>query len=136
MEQKDYLLREIEKIGVVLRAILNRLTGSKGNFATTVESVFEKTDEELVHKINFDLTCFLALDESASLDYISRFEGMSSINLELLAEIIYQIAIQGSARQKRILLEKAIFLYEFCETTDKTFSFVREQRIKEIKKAL
>ncbi len=136
MEQKDYLLREIEKIGAVLRAILNRLTGSKGNFATTVESVFEKTNEELVHKINFDLTCFLALDESASLDYISRFEGMSSINLELLAEIIYQIAIQGSAGQKRIFLEKAIFLYEFCETTDKTFSFEREQRIKEIRKAL
>ena len=136
MEQKDYLLREIEKMGAVLRAILNRLTGTKGNLAITIENDFEKTNGELIHEIGFDLTRFLTLEESISIDYISRFEGMSSINMELLAEIIYQIAIQEPADRKRIFFEKAIQLYELSETTDKTFSFDREQRIKELKKAL
>jgi hypothetical protein len=36
MEQKDYLLREIEKIGLVLRAILNGLFGAKENLAITI----------------------------------------------------------------------------------------------------
>jgi len=134
MEQKDYLLREIEKMGAVLRAILNRLIGTKGNLAITIENDFEKTNEELIHEVGFDLTRFLALNEPDSEDYLSHFEGMKSANLELMAEIIYQMAIKEPAGQKRILLEKAIQLYELCETTDKTFSFDREQRIKEIKK--
>jgi hypothetical protein len=38
MEQRDYLLREIEKIGQVLRAILNKITGSKSDVAVSTEN--------------------------------------------------------------------------------------------------
>ena len=51
MEQKDYLLREIEKIGKMLRKLFDR----KGNLAITLESQMEATKDKLLNEINFDL---------------------------------------------------------------------------------
>jgi hypothetical protein len=135
MEQEDYLLRGIEKMGAVLRAILNRLTGTKGNIAFTTENAFEQTSEELNRELGFDLSRFISLDKADSDDYLSRFEGMNTANLESLAEIIYQTAGEESVARKRILLDKALQIYHLCETNDKTFSFDRGQRIKAIQNA-
>ena len=135
MGQEDYLLRGIEKMGAVLRAILNRLTGTKGNIAFTVENAFEQTSEELNRELGFDLACFISLDKAESEDYLSRFEGMNTANLESLAEIIHQIALEEPTDRQRILLDKALQIYSLCETNDKTFSFERGQRIQAIQKA-
>lgn len=135
MGQEDYLLRGIEKMGAVLRAILNRLTGTKGNIAFTAENTFEQTSEELNRELGFDLSRFLSLDKAESEDYLSRFEGMNTANLESLAEIIHQIALEEPTDRQRILLGKALQIYDLCETNDKTFSFDREQRIQAIHKA-
>lgn len=136
MEQKDYLLREIEKIGMVLQAILNRLTGKGGNTAITLENSFEDTSELLLKDVEFDLPIFLESDESESRDYLARFKGMNTANLELLAEILYQTGVNEQEDKKCVFLKKAIMLYELCESSDKTFSFERERKIKVIKSFL
>jgi len=133
MEQKDYILREIEKIGILLKAILNNLFGKKENFATTLENQFEKTKELLINEINFDLDKFLYLNKSDSKDYLTKFKGINTENLELLGEIIFQFGINGQTDNKRLFFEKALQLYELCNAKDKTFSIERENRIKEIK---
>ncbi len=133
MEQKDYLLREIEKIGIVLQAILNRLTGKGGNSAITLESSFEATREMLFSETDFDLTGFLAMDKPASGEYLLRFRGMNTSNLAELAEILYLTGINEQTDRKRVLLDKALLIYELCESLDKTYSVEREKRIKEIK---
>lgn len=135
MGQEDYLLRGIEKMGAVLRAILNRLTGTKGNLSITTENAFEQTSEDLIRELGFDLSRFISLDKTESEDYLSRFEGMNTVNLESLAEITYQIALEEPVVRQRILLGKALQIYDLCETNDKTFSFDREQRIQAIHKA-
>lgn len=135
MEQKDYLLREIEKMGAVLRAILNRLTGTKGNLSITTENAFEQTSEDLIRELGFDLSRFISLDKAESEDYLSRFEGMNTVNLESLAGIIYQIALEEPVVRQQVLLDKALQIYDLCDTNDKTFSFDREQRIQAIQKA-
>jgi len=58
MEQKDYFLREIEKIGLVLRTILSSFIGKNDNFAITIKNDFEKTNEQLFNEIGFDLNIF------------------------------------------------------------------------------
>jgi len=136
MEKRDYLMREIEKIGMVLQAILNRLTGKGGNSAITLESSFEATRELLLNETAFDLTVFLAMDEPASGEYLLRFKGMNTGNLELLAEILYQTGISEQANKKSVFLKKAIMLFELCESIDKTYSIEKESRIREIKSAL
>jgi hypothetical protein len=136
MEQKDYLMREIEKIGLLLRSILGSLVNINENLSIEVQYPFEQAKELLIHEINFDLEKFLTLDESATKKYLSEFTGINSSNLELLAEIVFQFGISEQCDNKRIFLEKALQLYELCSYTDKTFSSQRESRINEIKNRL
>jgi hypothetical protein len=136
MEQKDYLMREIEKIGLLLRAIIGSLFNNKENLSLTVETHFEKTKEMLLDEIGFDLTKFLKLNEMDSNTYLLQFKGINSENIELLAEIMAQFGIKDQSDDKSLYFKKAIQLYEFCERTDKTFSLNRERKIKEIKNAL
>ena len=136
MEQKDYLMREIEKIGMLLRSILGSLINKKENFSIEIQNPFAQTKELLFNEINFHLDKFLTLDESDTKEYLFKFNGINSANLELLAEILFQFGTSEQSDNKRIYLEKALQLYEMCNNADKTFSTPRENRISEIKNVL
>ncbi|MEI6175133.1 MAG: hypothetical protein WCR01_15415 [Bacteroidota bacterium] len=136
MEQKDYFLREIEKIGSVLRAILGRIRGREDNLAITINNQFEQTNEQLFNDIGFDLKHCLTLDEPAFSEYLSRYRGFNAANLELLAELVLHFGINEDSASKKQLLKKSLLLYDLCEKSDKTYSFDRERKIKEIKSLL
>ena len=136
MGQEDYLLREIEKIDIMLRYILSKLIGYKEDTAITIERQFEETKELLFNEINFDLDSFLKLSELDSKEYISQLKGNSPGNLELLAEIISQLGLNENIGDKRLYLQKALQLYEFCNLIDKTYSLDRESKISKIKDTL
>ena len=51
MEQEDYLLREIKKIGAIISTILQKLFGGKGNLAITLEHQIEDTKGMLLHEM-------------------------------------------------------------------------------------
>jgi len=136
MEQKDYLLREIEKLGMLLRAILNSLIGRNENLAIKADPHFEETKELLLNETGFDIDKFLTLDEWASNEYLAHFHGINVVNLELLAEVIFLIGINNKSETQRTVLQKALRLYELCNLTDKTFSVDRENQIKKIRDAL
>ena len=91
MGQEDYLIREIEKLGVVLRAILSLIMGNSNNLAITLEKRFDETNEILLNEINFDLKKFLLMNSSDSEEYVSGFKELGHGNLELLADILYQM---------------------------------------------
>jgi len=136
MEQKDYFLREIEKIGSVLRAILGRIQGKEENLAITINNQFEQTNEQLFKDTGFDLKHCLTLDEPAFNEYLSRYRGLNAVNLELLAEMLLQFGLDEDLQNPKQLLKKALLLYDLCEKSDKTYSFDRERKIKEIKNLL
>ncbi|MDA3905076.1 MAG: hypothetical protein PF484_03280 [Bacteroidales bacterium] len=136
MEQKDYLLREIEKIGIMLKSILNSIFGNTENLALTIETRPQETKEIVLNEVGFDFDRFLTLDETTSKDYISHFKGFNAENLETLAEIFFIIGKNAKSDKKKIFLEKTIELYKLCNLTDKTFSFERENKIDQAKKAL
>ncbi len=136
MEQKDYFLREIEKIGLVLRAIFNHLIGRKEDLSIPINTQFDITTEQLFSEIDFDLNYYLTLDELNSKDYLNSFDGMNSENLELLADIVYQFWINGQSDNQKVLLLKAFHLYHLCEEKDKTYSYAREQKMLEIRKTI
>jgi hypothetical protein len=136
MEQKDYLMREIEKIGAMMRAILSRLFKLKNDPAITSELQFKQTNELMNNEISFDLDKFLTLDEEASKDYLEKFPGFSSGNIVLLAEVLYQSGITEQPEKKRLFLEKALMLYEYSCSLDKIFSLEREEKTRIIKTEL
>jgi len=133
MEQKDYLLREIEKIGLIISAIRQRLFGGKENLAITLESQIEAAKSMLLNGTNFDLDKFLALNSEDSNKYICSFEGFSIENIECLAEFFSQIGFRDESGKSKIYLEKSLQLYELCNLKSKTYSLERETNIKMIK---
>lgn len=136
MEQKDYLVREIERIGLIISAIRQKLFGGKENLATTIEKRMDAVTEMLFNEINFDLDKFLVLDMEESRNYVDKFEGFNAENIERLAECIAQIGFNYESDKSKNYLEKALHLYELSASKSKTYSFERERNITTIKNML
>lgn len=136
MEQKDYILREIEKISKLLQAIINKFLGNNDNSAIKVENSFEETNELLFKEIGFDIDKFVNLGGDDSENYIDKFKGFNINNLELLAEAVFAIGFNEKSDKRKNYLIKALWLYEFCNMKDKTFSFDRESKIAKVKSYL
>lgn len=136
MEQKDYILREIEKIGMIISAIRQKLFGGNGSLSLTVEKQFNELKGMLLSETNFDLNEFLSLNIEESNEYISSFKGFSVENIELIAECISKLCLSDNSGVSKEYLGKALQLYEICNLKSKTYSLERETNIKTIKNAL
>ncbi len=136
MEQRDYLLREIERIGQVIRAILNKLTGRGPTPAISISNQFEETRNELLDLANINLTELLNLSGHDAIEYIKGHSGLSTSSIEELAHILEQLASDVPSQTKRELLQKSLLLLNYCKEQDKTFSLERESQISRITAAL
>lgn len=136
MEQKDYLMREVEKIGLIISAIGQKIFGGKGDIAITLEKQIEDAKDMLFNGVNFDMDKFLNSTIKDSNKYISRFIGFNNDNIELLANYLLQIGLSNKSNNSKKYLEKALQLFELCNLHDKTYSFERESNIKTIKNYL
>ena len=136
MEQRDFLLREIEKIEVMLKTLLNSLLpkflSNKDNIAITDEKQTDNAKVMLNEETGFDLDKYLHLNTADSNEYISGFKGFSVENIELLAECVFQIGLNDTSDNSGKYLEKALQLYELCNTKSKTYSLEREEKMQTI----
>ena len=133
MEQKDYLMREVEKIGMIISAIGQKIFGGKGNTAITLEEQIKDAKDMLFNGADFDIDKFLNSTIQDSNKYISGFIGFNNDNIELLANYLFQIGLSNKSDNSKKYLEKALQLFELCNLQDKTYSFERESNIKIIK---
>ncbi len=136
MDQKDYLLREIEKIGTLLKRCFSKMTGSEENLAIQLDVEFEEDKGMLLHELGFDMNLFLMLDEAESKKYLTEIKGFNSQNIEYLADILSYMGLNTDSHMTTEYLVKALMVYEICNSLDRTFSFDREQKISRIKSAL
>lgn len=135
MEQKDYLLREIEKIGIALRGILMKLTGKDTGAPLALESRFDFASEMLLKEAGFNLQQFKAMNEADSKAYLETTKGLIPENLELLADLFFELSQRETGALQKAFLNKALLILEHCNQKDKTFSFGREEKLGDIKKA-
>jgi hypothetical protein len=136
MEQKDYLLREIEKIGAIFSLIFSKLSGKEKNQALTIEKQFEDEKGMLLRETGFDMDLFLSLKETGIKEYLSKFARINTANTELLADILKEMGLHTHSSLAKKYLKRALILYVLCNSLDKTYSFQREDKINEIKAAL
>ncbi|MCL2041352.1 MAG: hypothetical protein FWG84_04850 [Bacteroidales bacterium] len=136
MEQKDYLLREIEKIGVIINAIRKLIFGGNGNLTVTLENHVENAKGMLLNELDFDFDAFLLLSEKESNEYIANFTGFSVENVELLAECVSEIGFNDKSDNSKKYFEKALQLYNLCNLKSATYSYDRETKISAIKNML
>lgn len=136
MEQRDYLLREIEKLGIVIRAIQQKIFGGSRPPAITPERQEAEAREMLLNEINFDLDRLMQMDQAESEKYVNGFKGFSIENIEALAAFISKIGFSKQSEPSRLYLEKALQLFEICNIKSKTFSLERENHISALSSAL
>ena len=161
MEQRDYILREIEKLGMILRAIMTKIFGGNANNPLPQEKQFEEVTQELLENANFDLIAFIRMDDARAISYLDERRDFNIQNLEDLALILEKLGateplpplplnaepgikepqIAGPfelqlVEIRSLLLKKALLILEHCRDTDRTYSFERESRIRALKTAV
>lgn len=140
MEQRDYLVKEIEKIGVILGTVLQPalrlLLGGDGNAAITLEHQMEDAKGKLLNEVNFDLDKFLDLSTEDSNEYILSFAGFSLENIGILAECLSETGFSNQCDNPKKYLEKALQLYNLCNLKSKTYSLEKETKINAIRNVL
>jgi hypothetical protein len=136
MEQRDFLLREIEKMGAIIGTIRQKLFGGTDELSISVESRAEVLNEMLLSEACIDLDELLVMDAATTDKYLAAGEGFNVANIELLAQTLSDIGMNGGTPASFALLEKALQLYEICNLRDRTYSFTREAAISQLRDAL
>lgn len=136
MEQKDFLLREIEKIGAIISAIRQRLFGGKEKLAYKTEHLVKEVAGMLMDSLNFDLDKFIRLDNENAIQYLSGFDGFNEDNLEEFAALMAQIGFNSEENKANEYLKKSLLLYNHINLKTKTYSLEREEHIAKIKNVL
>ena len=136
MEQKDFLLREIERLGQVITAIRQKLLGGNNRLAISVEKEVDDAKGMLLAEVEVDLDKLLDLNKEETADYVNSFKGFNAVNIELLAEYMAQVGFKMQSDKSKIYLEKALQLYELTNVKSETYSFEREKSISMVRDAL
>ena len=133
MEQRDYILREIEKIGVMLKYLLGKMIPVKA--VKEKDDVSEEINNELFENLGYNISSLLKISKNEFNEIFKYNKGFNLENIELLAELLYKISQKKPDNSKKIL-QKSFELYEFVNEAGKTFSFEREKQIDKIKNEL
>lgn len=136
MEQRDFILQEIEKIGKIINAFRQKLSGDNENIAIAVDRQVEDLKGKLLKEVNFDLDHFIALNLEAGNEYILSFNAFSLGNIELLADYLYQICLSSTSERSCTHSAKALQLYTLSSLKSDTYSIEREYRINELRNKL
>ncbi|MCF8335958.1 MAG: hypothetical protein K9H65_05085 [Bacteroidales bacterium] len=128
MEQRDYILREIEKIHVLLQALLGRITGGNTDIPPVSED-FEQVNKQVINDTRIDLNVLLK-SGSEQFDNIFKKEyGYSVANIELFADMLAEMAKKAEGSLKDQLNQKALETYEYVDGLSNSFSFDRRKKM-------
>lgn len=132
MASRDYLIRQIEEMGIFLALLLRRIRKLKEENAQ--DQMESTATEALSSEAGFDLEQALTLENTDFLEVASS--SFSSLaQLEKLADIMKVLGseIEESFTLTRAnYLRKALFLYKHLQESSADFSFERKVHIEEI----
>jgi len=138
MEQRDYLMRQIEQLGQVLAQMLARLLGikqrGKGNIGLeeirqTYKNELDIDLEELIKIPEYDLIAFLI---GKNKNFENHFEVLADI-LKTTAENYLK---NNKLEEYKSLLRKSILILEYLQTSGKDYSMNRMLKIKDYQEIL
>lgn len=125
--KSDYIQKVIEQLTFFLGKVLGLV--DDGKFEEAEAMIDEKVDE--VTSLKKD-----ALEESSMEDFHKHIKELSLLQVGALADLLlHDIRLKEKAGKElnNEWLSKGVFLFEYLEKEEKTFSFDRQQKIQEIK---
>jgi hypothetical protein len=133
MEQKDYILREIQKISILLRYLLGKILPVKS--FEEIKKINEEINQEFLKNLGYDLEALVNISKNKFDEEFGSNKGFNLENIELLADLLYNASVKSTDTKQKVL-KKSLELYEYVNETGKTFSFEREIKIGKIKNEL
>ena len=134
MEQRDYLMVQIEQLGKVLATILSGFLGlkSKGQVSLGIEV----TNERLQGELDIDMEKLVALNNMEVKEYLEK-RKLRAEHIEGLSGYMKEIGMEENDKTKAsICLKKAIVLLDIADEISKTLSIDRVNKKKNMEKLL
>ena len=135
MEQKDYLLREIEKIRIVLEAMLKKIKGGDSDIGPLNEN-FDQVNKLFITDTRVNLNTLLESGNNQFDNIFKKENGYDETNIEQFADILTEMANKAEGNLKDQLNQKALETYEYVDTLSNSFSFGRKMKMDALKKEL
>jgi len=136
MASRDYLIRQIEEMGLFLAILLRRILKMKEeNQQVAIESVVK---EALLQEMSLDIDQVVVL-ENADFLAVTKQYFTSEDQLDKLADILKVLGqdIGASVSLLKInYLLKALFLFSHLQETSSVFSYERRTKILELQEVL
>lgn len=136
MASRDYLIRQIEEMGLFLAILLRRILKMKEeNQQAAIESVVK---EALFQELKLDIDQVVVL-ENADFLAVAKQHFTSEDQLEKLADILKVLGqdVGASLSLPKInYLLKSLFLFTHLQETSSVFSYERRTKIMELQELL
>ena len=136
MASRDYLIRQIEEMGIFLSILFRRLLKMKEE--NQQEQMASAVREELIQELKLDIDQVIMLENDEFLSLIKTY-FTSNDQLDKLADIlkvIGQDASQSFSLTKANYLLKSLFLFTYLQETSSAFSYERRTKIMELQKTI
>ena len=127
MEQRDYLMKQVEMLGIVLGKLLAKLLGMKNT-----NDILETANQTFTEEINLNINDLCSINIEALL----KNEKINNANLEKIADVLYFILTNSDTKEKTLLTKKCLEIYEYLDISEKTYSLERQQKIDKLQKEI
>lgn len=139
MFNQDFIMRQIQQMTQVLNKILIQVLNLRkiDNQAETLNIL----NRELVEEVGFDIDEILSIKTEAELISFIKKTGFNTENLNILADILFEVADQGLEDPDKSevsikLFSMSLELYEYIEKSENIYSIDRNLKISMIKNIL
>ncbi len=129
MFQEDYLLRQINQLARALGKLVFDFMGIKNT--GLIEEYHQVADKILKEEIDYNLTELLEIPDDEFVSHLLRKDGFNDANLNLLADLFYEMGSYLAKKEALPYLKKALILYQYVENHDSTYSFERRKKIED-----
>jgi len=131
MYEKDYLLRMIEMLGDLIRALVGYI--ARGDY----QQAREKLTEAYITFLRKDASFFINIPTGDLTTRLLAEHNYTNSHLEILAELFHAEAMlleaEGKLADSLPFYEKALRLFTFTDETTRTYSDDRIRKIAQIR---
>lgn len=126
---EDYIMREIDKLGKVIEAILLKIGVLKESEQD--ETIAEATKIELAEQLDLDIDALL--EQEKFIETLTQVHGFSHSNLEKFAELLFDMRIASPDRDEKAKITERIFsIYDYLKRAGADLSFTSYMILEEL----
>jgi len=131
MFRKDFLEKQLEQMGLVISKLIGEFLDPKKDISRELR--MEKVKETLKSEFELELKELNTIDKEGLIGHLTTNKQLKTGQLNLLADLLFAtIPFTENSEipdPAKALIPKILTIYEYVNSTEKTFSAVREQKI-------